>query len=342
MSAPALDVPRLADAMRARGLAVTGRLSLSRVGFGLSNLTYVAEDAAGRRRVVRRPPLGQLLVSAHDVEREARILAALGATEVPVPEVYCSLAAGEVADVPVVVMEYVDGHVIDGFEAVGRLPSAVRAPLVADLARVLAAIHRVELVDVGLHDLASHGPYAERQLRRWSAQWGRSRTRELPALEAMTELLRRKAPPQERTCLLHGDFSPRNLIVDPDLGAVRTVLDWELSTLGEPLADVGAVLAYWTVADATLARSGTPVAESSEPDRRQLVRRYLAAAGGDEGDVAYWHALGLWKLAVITEGVIRRAVDDPGNIAATGVPDPVDVDHLIELATVVAEAAGLT
>ena len=337
MSEEALNAPRLAAAMRGHGLPVLGDMQISPIGLGRSNLTYLLTDAAGRRWVARRPPLGPLLASAHNVERETGILSALGRTDVPVPDIHCLLAAGEAAGVPVVVMEFVDGQVVDGFDGLRRLPVGVRTALVTDLARVLTTIHQVDLTAVGLDDLASQGPYAARQLRRWSRQWENSRTHERPALDTLTDLLRRYAPDPGACSLIHGDLSPNNLVVDPDHGTIRAVLDWELSTLGEPLADLGTVLAYWTVADAKLGLVGTaPVAE-----REELTRRYLTATGLAEGDVAYWHALGIWKLAIITEGIRRRVLDQPMNAAATGLPASADVDRLVELAREVADAAGL-
>jgi aminoglycoside phosphotransferase (APT) family kinase protein len=342
MTRPALDVPGLAAVMRSHGLDVAGGLSLSRAGFGHSNLTYVAADEKGQRWIVRRPPLGELLSSAHDVEREYRILAALGGTDVPVPVVHCSVARGVAADVPVIVMEFVDGQVVDGFEALGRLSSSVRTVLVTELSAVLTAIHAVDIAAVGLDRLASHHAYAPRQLKRWSSQWENSRTRDLPALDAVTALLRRHAPPQERLSLIHGDFSLRNLIVDPGSGVVRAVLDWELSTLGDPLSDVGMALAYWTLADASDAgRGGQATSSPAKEERAEFVRAYLKASRIGETHVAYWHALGLWKLAIITEGVVRRDLDRPGNAGAMGMPIPSDVDRLIELAAGVARAASL-
>jgi aminoglycoside phosphotransferase (APT) family kinase protein len=342
MTRTAVDVSELAAVMRAHGLDVMGVLSIARVGFGHSNLTYIATDGEGRRGVVRRPPHGTLLSSAHDVEREYRILNALGPTGVPVPVMYCSVNRGVVADVPVIVMEYVDGQVVDGFEALGQLSSGVSTALVAQLSAVLAAIHAVDIAKVGLSGLASHSAYAPRQLKRWSSQWEHCRTRGLPALDAMTDLLRRNTPPQERLSLVHGDFSLRNLIVAPENGTVRAVLDWELSTLGDPLSDVGTVLAYWTLADTSgLGRAGRAPSSTAEDESAQFVRSYLEASSNAGTHVAYWHALGLWKLAIITEGVIRRDLDEPDNAGAMDVPVSSEVDRLIELATGVAHAAGI-
>ena len=328
--------------MRSHGLPVAGELLLSRAGVGRSNLTYAAADEDGHRWIVRRPPEGELLASAHDVEREYGILAALGPTAVPVPTMHCLLERGVVADVPVLVMEHVDGDVVTGFEGLRGLRAGVRAALVSELATVLGAIHAVDVGRAGLDQLSSHAPYAPRQLKRWLIQWERSRTRDLPALDALAARLRRNAPPQLGLSLLHGDYSPHNLIVDPGSGSIRAVLDWELSTLGDPLADVGTVLAYWTVAELSDAEepSRTEVAPAGS-DRAAFLQTYLEARGADDAHVAYWHALGLWKLAIITDGVIRRSAGEAGDASGPDSPSPAQVERLVEVADRVADRAGL-
>ncbi len=337
----ALDLDVLGALLRADGVGAVAPFSAARVGRGQSNLTYLVEDAAGSRWIVRRPPRGHLLDSAHDVLREHRILSALQGTGVPVPAVVARYVDPALAETPVVVMEHVDGLVVDRPEVADATDATVRAALGPALARTLATIHEVDLEAVGLSDLASHAPYAARQLKRWSRQWDASRTRELPALEALTELLRRTMPEQRELTLVHGDFHIRNVIADPATGGLRAVLDWELSTLGDPLADIGSLLAYWPEA-------GDPptglFAASTLPgfaDRRALAETYLAASGRDASDLEYWHVLGLWKIAVISEGVLRRALDDPRNAADGGPPEPGFVDSLVDRAWATARAAGL-
>ena len=192
---------------------------------------------------------------------------------------------------------------------------------------------------VGLLDLASHRSYAARQLKRWSGQWEASRTRDLPALDAMTDLLRRVLPEREELRLVHGDFHIRNVITDPGSGRIRGVLDWELATLGDPMADIGSLLAYWPQAE-----DPGPFAPSMLPgfaDRATLAAAYLEASGRDPATLDFWHALGLWKIAVIAEGVLRRTTDDPRNTAEGGAPRPEFVEHLVDRAWNVASAAGL-
>lgn len=337
----AVDLHALRRILRDRGVDVRGELTGSRVGRGQSNLTYVITDAATGRWVIRRPPRGELLASAHDVLREARILDALATADLPVPAVLRTLNDAEVADAPVVVMEHVDGMVVDRIELAESLAPAVRGAISRALPQTLAAVHAVDLDRHGLLDLASHGPYAARQLRRWSRQWEQSKTRELPALDALTVTLGRSMPPQSRIALVHGDFHLRNLICAPETGAIRAVLDWELATLGDPLADVGTMLAYWPQADDPDIGLFDASRLPGFATRSQLVEEYCSTAGVSEDHIGYWHALGLWKVAIIAEGVLRRRLDEPSDAVEGGPGDKTVTTRIIERAWQVARACGL-
>ncbi|MEV0292001.1 phosphotransferase family protein [Nocardia sp. NPDC050710] len=320
------------------GLAHRLPLRTSRLGLGQSNLTYGLTDAEGRRYVLRRPPLGHLLASAHDIAREARILSALADTDVPVPRVYSVVSDDEV---PVAIMEYVAGLVVDNIEIAEALTPAQRHAIGMALPRTLARIHAVDLERTGLTDLASHKPYAARQLKRWAAQWEQSKTRELPAVDQLTERLRAAVPEQHEIALVHGDFHIRNVITDPDTGAIRAVLDWELCTLGEPLADIGSLLAYWPEPGEDLVGNFSMCTLPGFPSRAELAAEYLAVTGRDAAALGFWHALGMWKIAIIGEGVLRRALDDPRNRAAAGTPTREQIDQVVAAAHDVAEAAGI-
>lgn len=337
----AIDLQILGGLLLADGLEVVGALTATRVGRGQSNLTYLVEDAADHRWIARRPPRGNLLESAHDVKRESGILLALKDTDVPVPRVLGEYVDERLADSPVIVMEHVDGLVIDRPEIAAALPQRLREALGPALATTLAKVHDVDIVEVGLGGLASHKPYAPRQIKRWARQWDDSRTRDLPALDDMTELLRRRMPEQHELTLVHGDFHIRNVIADPDTGDLRAVLDWELSTLGDPLADIGSLLAYWPEANdpptSLFAASTLP----GFVDRQQLADAYVATSGRDAADLDYWHVLGLWKIAIICQGVLRRALDDPRNAADGGAPEPQFIDQLVDRAWRTAVDAGL-
>ncbi|QIS15022.1 phosphotransferase family protein [Nocardia arthritidis] len=336
---PAFDLETAVPGwLTALGLEHRLPLRATRVGLGQSNLTFAVTDAEERRWILRRPPLGQLLASAHDVAREARILTALADTDVPVPRVHGVVADGEV---PVVVMEYVDGLVVDRMDIAEGLTPEHRGAIGISLPRTLARIHAVDLDATGLTGLASHKPYAERQLKRWTAQWEHSRTRELPQLDRLTERLRAAVPPQREIAVVHGDFHIRNVITDPATGAISAVLDWELCTLGDPLADLGSLLAYWPEPGEHNIGNFGMCTLPGFPNRAEIAAEYLAVTGRDIAALGFWHALGLWKVAIIAEGILRRILDDPRNRAASGAPTPERIDEVVAAADKVASAAGI-
>ncbi|MEU9115185.1 phosphotransferase family protein [Streptomyces sp. NPDC048483] len=324
------------------GVDFAGPLVFDRIGLGQSNLTYLVRDRGDRRWVLRRPPLGHLLASAHDVAREARILTALEGTAVPIPRVLGLTDDPAVTDVPLLLMEFVDGQVVDTMSVAQSLTPERRRAIGMSLPRTLAKIHAVDLKATGLTGLASHKPYAQRQLKRWSGQWEKSKTRELPALDDLTRRLVAAVPEQRELTLVHGDFHLRNVITSYDSGEVTAALDWELSTLGDPLADMGSLLAYWP--EPGEEETGGDFAASvleGFPDRAELAQVYLAETGRDPAALKFWHALGLWKVAVIGEGVMRRAIDEPKNKSATGAPTVERVDALVDTACRIAGEAGI-
>lgn len=335
---PTIDRVHLREWLISLGLRCAGPVDVARIGGGNSNLTFLVTDSAGRRWVLRRPPLGELLASAHDVVREARVMGALFDTEVPVPRI---LGVGAQDGVPMVLLEHVEGQVIEDMSVAQRLtPHQRRATALASV-RALAQVHAVDLTATGLTDLAGYRPYAERQIRRWSRQGEQSRTRDLPLVDQLTDRLTAAIPEQRERTLVHGDFHLRNMIIAPGDGSITAVLDWELCTLGDPLADLGSLLAYWT-------EPGEPGVAGFEmttlpgfPSRQELVDEYLDHTGRDPAALAFWHALGLWKLAIIAEGVRRRALDNPDNSSHAGAPTTEQIDHLVELADVVATATGI-
>lgn len=325
-----LDLQALAVWMREAGEPVVGALSGTRVGQGQSNLTYRIDDEAGQSWIARRPPLGKLLASAHDVAREYRIMAALQGTGVPVPTTIGVCTEPAVADVPVFLMAHVEGTVVDDEESADSLSPDVRRSLGLELARTLAKIHAVDIDAVGLGDLASRKPYAPRQLKRWSRQLEDSRTQDRPDLDALTDLLRDNQPETDEIALVHGDFHIRNVIIDEGTGEIRAVLDWELSTLGDPLADTGSALAYWTQAGEMPGGMFAASTLDGFPTRAEIAEEYLRASGRSGQSLGFWHLLGVWKVAIIAEGVYRRVLDNPENAAGvTLTPENIQVviDH---------------
>ena len=315
-------------------------LTYERVGLGQSNLTYLATDARGRRLVLRRPPMGEILASAHDVAREHRILSALQDTQVPLPVVHGLCEDPAVADRPVLVVSFVDGLVLDDRADAERLSPAARHAVGLSLTETLARIHAVDLEEVGLDDLASRKPYAARQLRRWAGQWELSRTRELGELDRLTTRLHGLEPAPGEVALVHGDSHLRNIIIDPDDAQVRAILDWELATLGDPLADLGTLLAYWPQEGDLPTMRFDASTVPGFATRTELVEHYAEVSGRDVSDLPFWHSLGLWKLAIILEGVRRRQLDDPRNLTAMGQIPAEAVDELVACAHAVLDEAG--
>ncbi|MGO9033593.1 phosphotransferase family protein [Mycobacterium sp.] len=335
-----IDPTEVAEWIEQLAITFTAPLTFERIGLGQSNLTYLVCDAQERKWVLRRPPLGDLLASAHDVAREARILSALEDTPVPTPRVYG--LSRDAAGVPLLLMEFVDGLVVDRMPIAESLTPQRRRQIGLSMPTTLAKIHAVDLEKAGLDDLASHKPYAQRQLKRWAGQWEQSKTRELPDLDDLTRRLITAAPQQQELTLVHGDFHLRNVITSHMTGEVVGVLDWELSTLGDPLADMGSLLAYWPQpGEEDIAGGFAATALEGFPDRAEMARVYLAQTGRDAATLKYWHALGLWKIAVIAEGVMRRAMDVPQNKAAAGTPTLRWIDALVCKAREVAEDAGI-
>lgn len=325
-------------------------ISLQRIGAGQSNLTYLATDSQGKRVVVRRPPLGTLTASAHDVVREGKIMAALENTDVPVPKIYGSSTdwedghEGQVADVPVIAMSAIDGVTVNSMKVADSITPEVRGKIADGLIDAMAAIHSVDLKSVGLDDLASHKPYAPRQLRRWTGQWDKTKTRELPALDELTQLLVAKIPEQDETVLVHGDLHIGNIIADPETGKINAVVDWELTTLGDPLSDIGSLMAYWPVKNGLQLPGFEAALADGFPTPEALAERYLQKAGKDSDRdrqaLAYWHVLGLWKVAIIVEGVVRRVMNNPSNQAISGAPTQEMVEWIVNQAAITAREYG--
>jgi aminoglycoside phosphotransferase (APT) family kinase protein len=280
---------------------------------GKSNLTYRVSCDAGEL-VLRRPPLGHVLPTAHDMAREYRVQSALAATSVPVPRMIWHEDADGVLGAPFYLMERVVGHVCRN-----ALPAAYadspeeRARIGSALVSTLARLHTVDPAVVGLADFGRPAGFMERQLRRWSEQWKRSKVTELPALDALRDLLASTLPGQGQEAVVHGDFRLDNTVLHPTKpGEIVAVLDWEMSTLGDPLADLGALLAYWSEQDddevLAAARMMPPLtALPGFPSRREVVDLYAAETGFDVSGVDWYQAFAFFKLAVVCQGIAARA-----------------------------------
>lgn len=307
MPAPeGIDAAAVDAWLAAHVAGVTPPLRYELITGGRSNLTYRATDALGRAMVLRRPPLGKLLATAHDVAREWRIVAALGDTLVPVPPALAVCEDPAVNGAPFAVTGFVEGVVIDAAEKASALDEQGRRETAFHLIDVLAGLHAVDLERVGLAGLSRHEGYIERQVRRWTAQWAGSKTRELAAIDEVAALLARDMPPQTRTTIVHGDYRFGNCIVDVARRRVAAVLDWELCTLGDPLADLGHMAVYWHDPAHPLPITNDPTAAGGFPAFGELLQRYAARTGADVSGIAYYRAFAAWRLAVIGEGVASR------------------------------------
>ncbi len=285
---------------------------------GHSNLTFRVQDDNGNLYVLRRPPLGQVLATAHDMEREHRVVSAVGQTAVPVPATLGVCEDVEVNGAPFYVMAYVEGAVLHSDIEAALITPKDRMNLSREVVEVLAELHSVEPDEIGLGDLAKREEYLSRQLRRWSRQWEQSKTRELDTMEEVQRLLEQHMPTQIGSTIVHGDYRLGNMLVDS--GSIRAVLDWELCTLGDPLADVGYLLNNWVDPDETPAGSSAPTLAGGFATRDQLLEWYERASGRDISQVGYYRAFSYWRLAAIVEGVLNRYLQ-----GAMGNQEDVDV-----------------
>jgi aminoglycoside phosphotransferase (APT) family kinase protein len=282
-------------------------LAFERISGGRSNLTYTVTDAAGGRWALRRPPLGKRLASAHDMAREHRIISALQETEVPVPPIVGLCEDEAVNGAPFYVMGFVEGPILRSrSEADAAFDEGARRAIGERVVDTLVAIHAVDPDAVGLGELGRRQDYVARQLRRWQGQWEGSRTRELPLIDDIHARLEGRIPEQGPATIVHGDYRLDNMILTP-AGEIAAVVDWELCTLGDPLADVGMLLVYWSEPGDVLMPLFDPATTATGfPTRDELRKRYAERSGRDLSGIDFYIALAHWKLAIILEGVYSR------------------------------------
>jgi aminoglycoside phosphotransferase (APT) family kinase protein len=281
-------------------------LAFERISGGRSNLTYTVTDAAGGRWALRRPPLGKRLASAHDMGREHRIISALRGT-VPVARAVGLCEDESVNGAPFYVMDWVEGPVLRSKADAELFPDHDDRRAIGErVVDALVAIHSVDPDQVGLGELAKKEDYVARQLRRWQGQWEQSRTRELDLVADVHDRLVARIPDQGPAAIVHGDYRLDNMILTPS-GEVAAVVDWELCTLGDPLADVGLLLVYWGEEhDALSPLPEPPTTAPGFPRRADVRELYAERSGRDLSEIDFYVALGLWKLAIVLEGVFAR------------------------------------
>jgi aminoglycoside phosphotransferase (APT) family kinase protein len=319
---PGINVPAVTEWLHAHVVGSRGPFAFDAIAGGHSNLTYRVTDSAGNRSVLRRPPLGHVLASAHDMGREHRIISGLQSSAVPVAPAlgFCDDAA--VNDAPFYVMGFVDGHVLrDRVAAEAVLTPAARRTASESIVDTMAAIHAVDLEAAGLNTLGKHEGYIARQLKRWYGQWNQQKTRELPAIDQVHDALLHRIPEQGPATIVHGDYRLDNCMVGAD-GRVIAVLDWEICTLGDPLADVGLLQVYWTGPDDdSSAWNGSACSAPGFMNRSELAVRYAEVSGRDLSQLPFYVSFAYWKLACILEGVYARYLG-----GALGVRDAAELE----------------
>jgi aminoglycoside phosphotransferase (APT) family kinase protein len=280
---------------------VTGEL----ITGGKSNLTYRITDGASVW-ALRRPPLAHVLPSAHDMGREFRVISALGGTDVPVARAIALCPDPEVLGGPFYLMSFVDGVVFDQAERLAALTPELAATACEELVDTLLELHSIDPASVGLADFGRPDGYLARQVKRWHAQWRASETSPRPELDELVERLTATMPAQGAPAIVHGDYRLTNVIYRTDVSGIAAVVDWEMATLGDPLADVGLLAVYHR-----LAAVSDGVMPAMSPDNgflsaEQMAARYADGAGRDLSQLDWYIAFGYYKLAVISEGIHYR------------------------------------
>jgi len=289
---------------------VTAPFVWERLPGGHSNLTYLITDATGRELVIRRPPQGKLLPKAHDMWREYRIIDGLWPTAVPVAEPIAYRDDRDLCEVHFYVMGKVEGQALySGEEVAAWLPEDARRRAGESFVDTLAALHSIDPADVGLAELGRPDAYVARQLRTWYGSWTASiepADFDDPRAHELHEMLAAKTPEQGPGRIVHGDFGPHNCMFS-DTGEITAVLDWEIATLGDPLADFAYSINAWVEpGDPGVYGADPPTALPGFPSRDELIARYAAATGADLSDLAFYRAFNAWKTACIIHGVYAR------------------------------------
>lgn len=315
-----LDLAAVAGSLRSFGADTHGVLTAHQIAGGRSNLTYFLADSAGRRWVLRRPPLGHVMATAHDVGREARVLRALIGV-VPVPVV---VGTGEDAEgIPFYVMDEVPGRVVRTSEDAASLGHAARHDCGRALMEGLAQLHAVDTDAVGLGTFGRGTEYLPRQIAAWQRMGDQYRNEPFPEADAIRDRLLADAPEQEHITLVHGDYRLDNILIGDD-GSLHAILDWELCTRGDPYVDLAVCLYYWTVApDPVHPFLHPPTVLDGFMSREELLAAYVAAGGRTPARLSYYLGYAAWRLALVLEGVLGRFAS-----GAYGVSDPVEEERL--------------
>ncbi|GGY48475.1 phosphotransferase family protein [Streptomyces xanthochromogenes] len=302
---PGLDPEQLrAHLDRVRPGLVAGPLKARLIEGGRSNLTYVVTDGTGQW-VVRRPPLGHVLATAHDMKREHRVISALHPTAVPVPEPVLLCEDESVLGSPFYVMEYVAGTPYRTAEQLAPIGAERTRAAVLALVDTLVELHAVDAEAVGLGDFGRPDGFLDRQLRRWGKQLDASRNRDLAGIDELHAALGRALPVSPAPTVVHGDYRLDNVLIGDD-DRIKAVLDWEMSTLGDPLTDLGLLVMYSAKLEVADSPVSTTAGAAGHPSPAELIERYAAGSGRDTSAISWYTAFAWFKLAVILEGIHYR------------------------------------
>jgi aminoglycoside phosphotransferase (APT) family kinase protein len=333
------DLERVVAWLQQEVPALVPPLRWTRLPGGHSNLTYRLDDASGRALVVRRPPLGELLPTAHDMRREFTIISALWPTPVPVPEPIAFTDDRSVAAAPFYTMGWVEGRSLhdaaDSAEQLRTEQARARAGL--GLIDTLAALHRLDPDDVGLSGLGKRTSYVARQLHRWYESWNASKDRELPDVDRLYTFLVDRLPAQTKISIVHGDYGLHNCRVTRE-GDIAAVVDWEISTLGDPLADLAYCINAWVeTPDEVASRENPSTVLHGFSSRQELIDRYADQSDLDLSDLDYYRCFNHWKAVCIVQGVYARYLHGQKSTEGVDVDGfPVRIERTLKLA---AEAA---
>ncbi len=305
-----IDFERLVPWFREH-VAPVERLQAEVIGHGRSNITYRVSSGE-QSWVLRRPPLSHVMPTAHDMKREFRVISALAPTQVPVPRSIALCEDVSVNDAPFYIMEYVQGLVpTDAAVVASRYDAATQRRMGEELIDTLVLLHALDPAAVGLADFGKPQGFIERQVRRFTGQIEQHRTRDVPELEELARRLNAWIPPESGAAIIHGDYRLDNCVISDD-GHIAAVLDWEMATLGDPLADVGMQYMYWASGQGDGTAQGISGAVTALPaflKREEAIERYAAESGRDLANLDFYIVLAYFKLAVIVEGIYARFLE---------------------------------
>jgi len=309
------DENALSEYLQNKFQGYTGPLNVQQFEGGLSNPTFLI-SGGGKKYVLRKKPPGKLLPSAHQVEREYRVMKALEKTDVPVPEMLLLCEDNAVIGTPFFVMEYVHGRVLADFALPNKSPDERRA-IYLDMVRVLAALHSVNYADLGLEDFGKPGNYFSRQIGRWSKQYVAAKTDEIVSMERLMAYLPENVPDDDASCIVHGDYRMGNMLFHPTENRVVAMLDWELSTLGHPLGDLGySCMPYHSGVAGPISLEGLTGPQSGILCEEEFVAEYCRLTGRDGiANFNFYLAFSFFRLASILQGVYKRGI--MGNAGST-------------------------